>query len=116
MKTGTNPYDLTLTDPQGAGFFWKLALTRTPDPNRPTRRGIFLKTGTNPYDLTLTDPQGGGFFFETGTNPYDLTLTDLAVILHLVSFLSYSEIVVENRGFFRTSMHSTPSYRRFPSE
>jgi len=34
------PVLLTLTDPRSMGFFGKLALTRTPDPNR-LGKGIF---------------------------------------------------------------------------
>jgi len=48
---------------------WKLALTRTPDPNRPSRRGIFVENCHKPVLLTLTDPRGGGC-----TNPYSCFL------------------------------------------
>jgi len=52
-----------LTDPRGWPFFWKLALTCTPDPIRPTERAIsssrctLLKSDAVPWsDAVISQP------------------------------------------------------------
>ena len=53
---------VTLTNPRAGHFFWKLALTRTPDPNWPTSRTFFLKTGTNPNSWPYLTHEMGIFW------------------------------------------------------
>ena len=83
---------LTLTDPRGEEFLWKLALTRTPDPNRSTRRGIFLKLASprTPDVSDLGVICGGGisrgFYPRTILNRSEGTTS-------MATCLSYSSII-----------------------
>ena len=59
MSDGSRIYEKTFPQRLPREKFWNLALTRTPDPNRPTRRGIFLETRTNRYSWPHPTPGGG---------------------------------------------------------